>query len=80
METVVFTNRVPNETHAVGKFNFCRSFRVVKPRAAGAGQPFLQVEWQSFLPHLFGAFPGGQGSEVGGSSAGVLGAKQLIGG
>lgn len=75
METVVFTNRVPSETHAVGKFNFCRSFRVVKPRAAGAGQPFLLVEWQSFLPHLLYAFPEGQGSEVGGSSRSCAGGQ-----
>lgn len=68
METVVVTHRVPNETHVVGKFNFCRSFRVVKPRAAGAVQPFLQVECESFLPHLLGAFTGVWGSKVGGSS------------
>lgn len=68
METVVVTHPVPNETHVVGKFNFCGSFRVVKPRAAGAVQPFLQVECESFLPHLLGAFTGGWGSKVGGSS------------
>ena len=56
METVVFTNLVPIGIQAVEKFNFWNLLRVVKPQVLGLGQPFLQVEWWSFLQHLPGWF------------------------